>query len=697
MLTVAGEGRAGDDFQIYSERRNNGWDDWSWVAHYGTNNPAHNGTNALCFAATGTFQALWFKHGELDARLYTNVTLWANGGAGGGQYLGLNAEVGGSSAGLPRLSATLFTNAWKQITFSLASLGVANATNLTGFQIWNSGTLQSNFFIDDFTLIAAPKPALVQISLLATQAIRTVDARIFAVNAAAWDGSLDTSSTIDVLTNLDNQALRWPGGSWGDGYHFTNEIAAFKARGYGCVTTNFFHIATNTRAQVFFIVNYGTAQPAEAVQWVRFCNVTNHWGVKYWEVGNENYGSWEGDNNTNTPFLAHDPWTYAMRFTNFYALMKAADPAIKIGAVVLASETAYSNNATHFAVNPRTGATNYGWTPVVLANLKSLGVTPDFLIDHEYAPTDGDTTGLLWSDNWPMLANNLRQMLTDYLGPTSTNVELTVTENGGGGDRQRTSIVGGLFFADSIGQILQTEFNARLWWDLRNGRSTIADSDPAFSGWRTNNAGFYYDEGIVYNNAEPTNRYPTFYCAKLLKYFARGGDTVVKATSDYPLLAAYAAKRTNGTLSLLVINKSSASNLTAAVKIAGYVPTTNAVVYRYGIPQDDAARTGVGSPDLAQEALTNAAVNFTNTFVPYSATVLSFNPAPPPAITVQAAAVGKFIFQLTGQSGAAYVLQNTTNLNGAWNSVATNTLLGLTINVTNQATNAQQFWRAFWR
>jgi len=37
-------------------------------------------------------------------------------------------------------------------------------------------------------------------------------------------------------------------------------------------------------------------------------------------------------NNTNAPFKAHDPWTYAMRFTNYYAQMKAADPTIKIGA-----------------------------------------------------------------------------------------------------------------------------------------------------------------------------------------------------------------------------------------------------------------------------------------------------------------------------------------------------------------------------
>ena len=96
------------------------------------------------------------------------------------------------------------------------------------------------------------------------------------------------------------------------------------------------------------------------------------------------------------------------------------------------------------------------------------------------------------------------------------------------------------------------------------------------------------------------NAYPTYYVAKLMPHFAADGDTVVSATSDYPLLAVYSVIRTNGALTLLVINKSSSSNLTAAINLSGYLPNTNATVYSYGIPQDTAARTGVGSPDIAR-------------------------------------------------------------------------------------------------
>ena len=118
---------------------------------------------------------------------------------------------------------------------------------------------------------------------------------------------------------------------------------------------------------------------------MRSANVTNNCGFKYWEIGNECYGSWETDSNT----PAHDPYTYAVRAAGYIALMKAADPTIKIGVVATPGESSYSNNATHYAVNPRTGTTNYGWTPVMLATLKARGVTPDYLVHHVYPEWTG--------------------------------------------------------------------------------------------------------------------------------------------------------------------------------------------------------------------------------------------------------------------------------------------------------------------
>jgi len=262
--------------------------------------------------------------------------------------------------------------------------------------------------------------------------------------------------------------------------------------------------------------------------------------------------------------------------------------------------------------------------------------------------------------------------------------------------------VGGLFAADAIGQVLQTEFNALFWWDLRNGQAVVMNSDNALYGWRTNSSGSVItDEGCVNGNILPPdpNCYPSYYCMKLMQYFARGGDTVVTVTNDYQLLGTYAVRRTNGSLTMLVVNKSSYASLSTAINLAGYVPFSNATIYSYGIPQDNAARTGIGSMDVAQTNSPVAGTSFNYTFAPYSATVLSLTPAAPSLVVLASAqtAPSQFVFQLQGLSGVPYVIQMSTNLTLTnWIAISTNTPASGTLNLTNTMSSSAQFYRAVW-
>jgi alpha-L-arabinofuranosidase len=175
--------------------------------------------------------------------------------------------------------------------------------------------------------------------------------------------------------------------------------------------------------------------------------------------------------------------------------------------------------------------------------------------------------------------------------------------------------------------VLQTEVNALLWWDLRNSQEHANNNSGALYGWRD-----YGDYGVISTpsdggSATAYEPYPAYYVHKLLSHFARGGDTVVAAESDHALLGVYAARRRDGSLALLAINKSPTETLTAAIALTGFAPSATAIVRTYGVPQDDAARTGVGSPDLAESTLAVPGPVLTVAFAPYSATVLTFTHA----------------------------------------------------------------------
>jgi alpha-N-arabinofuranosidase len=632
-LAIGTSARGQTDQAIYTDALVNGWQNWSWAQVNLSNlQPVQSGTASISVSA-GPYQALYLHHDAFDSSLYGSLVFWIDGGVTGGQLLQVQAELSGNAQTVVNLPA-LTANSWQRITIPLGSLGVQNKSDLDGFWIQDrSGVAHPAFYVDSVSLTATPPPSAVNVTANAAQVLRTVDARQFGINTAVWDGVFDTPVTISLLSAMGNQALRFPGGSLSDDYHWMTNTTDSNSWQWATSFADFARVATAVGSQVFITVNYGSGTPAEASAWVRSSNVSNHYGFKYWEVGNEVYGSWETDHNPRP----NDPYTYAQRFAQYYSQMKAADPTIKVGAVAVTGEDSYANYSDHPALNPRTGTTHNGWTPVMLTTLRSLGVTPDFLIYHRYvqAPGAEDDAGLLLSSGtWSTDAADLRQQLNDYLGAAAAKVELDCTENNSvysNPGKQTTSLVNGLFLADSICAAMHTEFNAVLWWDLRNGQETANNNSASLYGWRN-----YGDYGVVdsADPASPADAYPTYYVGKLLKYFARGGDQLIASASDYQLMSVCAAKRADGTLALLVINKSATTALNARITVDQGAIGAGGILYSYGVPQDNAARTGTGSADVAASPVSGLSPNFSLSFPAYSANVLTFSkPSPTPTPT----------------------------------------------------------------
>jgi hypothetical protein len=241
---------------------------------------------------------------------------------------------------------------------------------------------------------------------------------------------------------------------------------------------------------------------------------------------------------------------------------------------------------------------------------------------------------------------------------------------------------------------MQTEFNASHWWQLRDGGPPAAGGTmTGVYGWRQYGAlGVMWDSNL---GIPLTNRFPQYFSAELISRFIRAGDTVVQASSDNPLVSAYAALRTNGCLTLMAINKQSVSNFTVNIVVTNYAPIGTATVYSYGMQQDNAAEAANNACDITTNSY-GVSANFSYTLAPYSINVFVFSAAPSLSVTPPSGA-GQVLLQLGGEPGVSYVLQTSPDLFN-WTSVATNVLAGNALTITNPVALAAeaQFWRAAW-
>jgi alpha-L-arabinofuranosidase len=144
---------------------------------------------------------------------------------------------------------------------------------------------------------------------------------------------------IDALRPLALPVVRWPGGCFADGYHWRHGIGpradrpqrvnywwgmAPEPNSFG--THEFIEFCKAIGSEPYITGNAGSGTPQELGDWVEYCNFTGDsnltreravngsdkpFGVKYWAVGNENWGCGG----------SMDPDTYAALFTRMRTYM----------------------------------------------------------------------------------------------------------------------------------------------------------------------------------------------------------------------------------------------------------------------------------------------------------------------------------------------------------------------------------------
>ena len=256
---------------------------------------------------------------------------------------------------------------------------------------------------------------LASVSINADQVVRTVTDDMLGVNLAWWDFPLNNSptQTANLTAAAGFTGFRFPGGASADEFHLT-EPPSYNGRGTVATLAKF---VAQTGEHGMFTLDYGSGSPQEAAATLAYLNApvgsnvsigtgqtwstsSNAWvnydfqNSGYWaslraanpipgdpdhlnhlrigraapfafgfyEVGNENYGSWETDHHT----PAHNPTPYVAFAKQFSGLAAQIDPSIAIGLVASA------------------GTENNNWTRNVLDRCVAEGFTPSFIVDHNY-------------------------------------------------------------------------------------------------------------------------------------------------------------------------------------------------------------------------------------------------------------------------------------------------------------------------
>lgn len=163
-----------------------------------------------------------------------------------------------------------------------------------------------------------------------------------------------SAAMLALADRIAPTALRYPGGTNSDFYHWKNGIGPFSSRKSSKTlegkeeliklgTDDFLALCARWRSEPLITVNIATGAPQEAADWVRYTNKRSSDlpRVKYWEIGNEPYLE------AHFPEAKTTPTEYARRASAFIAAMKAVDPGIACG-LVLRNDTLGGVQATPF-------------------------------------------------------------------------------------------------------------------------------------------------------------------------------------------------------------------------------------------------------------------------------------------------------------------------------------------------------------
>jgi hypothetical protein len=323
--------------------------------------------------------------------------------------------------------------------------------------------------------------------------------------------------------------LRFPGGSWGDQNNVTplqiDQIMSF---------------AGQLGATILFSVRLLDGTPEQAAEMVRYTNIEKKYDVQYWNIGNE---PTLYDGVLRNRGETYDVSRFNQEWRMFAEAMKEVDPTIKL----------VGPEINQFSHDPTPGATtNFDeWDETWMVEfLKANGDLVDVVSFHRYPFPSSRISGApsfdelrLNAQEWDRIFVHARELIHEHTG---RDLPLAVTEFNSaydkslGGETTPDSHYNAIWMANVLGSMIENGvFMANQWY-------------------LTAKAG-YGGLGLI----AQADVFPSYYTYQMYKNF---GNELVYSSSDDLDLPIYAARRPDGTLTVLLVNLSRAEK-TKAIRI----------------------------------------------------------------------------------------------------------------------------------
>jgi Cellulose binding domain/Fibronectin type III domain len=418
---------------------------------------------------------------------------------------------------------------------------------------------------------AARADTAVNVTVNAAENLGVIPATAYGLNQAVWDSQMNAPVTASLTGQAGIGMMRYPGGSYGDIYHWQTNTAPGGYVAPGTDFDSFMGTVKAAGAQPILIANYGSGTPQEAADWVRYANITKGYGVKYWEIGNELYGNgyygadWETDNHA-----SKSPAAYANNVLQYAAAMKAVDPSIKIGAVL----TLPGNWPDGVVAS----GDSEDWNHTVLS---IAGPSIDFGIVHWY-PGGSDAAGMLTEPS--QVAGEiaqLRQEIDKFAGAAGPGIGIAMTEVNSNVDKDTQPDA--LFAADTYMTSLENGVFTVDWWDTRNGATAVSTAPDGATDY--GDYGVFSSGQCLGSVCEPplNTPFPTYHAISMLSKLGRPGDAMLRASSDQPLVAVHAVRQASGDMSVMLVNKDPVNAYPVSLHYVGFSPSSAApTVDTYG-------------------------------------------------------------------------------------------------------------------